>query len=89
MKPVAKLENWAVVDSVASQSFQELQPGKHLTGYVSGHTNFQNAKFIYTSVIIEVDLNDGVVETRNTTYQLGRPSDEYRSWYQQRRAPAA
>ena len=26
------LENWAVVDRVISHSYQELQPGKHLTG---------------------------------------------------------
>ena len=84
LKPLARLENWAVVDSVASQSYQRLQPGKHLTGYVSGHANLPNAKFIYTSPITSVDYNKALVETNNTMYQLAEPSEDYRRWFNER-----
>jgi hypothetical protein len=88
LKPLAKLENWAVVDSVASQSYQELRPGKHLTGYVSGHANLPNAKFIYTSLITGVDYNKALVETNNTMYQLAEPSEDYRRWFEERKGSA-
>jgi hypothetical protein len=88
LKPLARLENWAVVDSVASQSYQELQPGKHLTGYVSGHANLPNAKFIYTSPITSVDYSKGLVETNNTMYQLAEPNADYSRWYRERRGSA-
>jgi hypothetical protein len=77
---VVILENWAVVDSVVSRSYQELQPGKHLTGRVFGHTNLPDANFIFTSPIIDVDSDQGVVQTRNTIYQLGEASEEYKTW---------
>ncbi|MBT9331677.1 hypothetical protein [Paracidobacterium acidisoli] len=88
-KPMAKLERWAVVDSIASQSFRELQPGQHLTGYIPGGANLPNAKFIYTSVIIHADVVRGVVETLNTLYELGKPSEEYRVWDEERRRSTA
>lgn len=88
-KQQAKLENWAVVDSVVSQSFHALQPGRHLTGYVSGHANLPNTKYIYTSPIVSIDSHQGMVETRNTVYMLGEPSQEYRTWYNERRESAA
>ncbi|HTD54311.1 MAG TPA: hypothetical protein VK670_02940 [Silvibacterium sp.] len=86
-KPLVAIENWAVVDSVVSSGFEELQPGKHLTGNVLGHASMRNTKFVYTSRIVNV--YNGVVETLNTLYQLGEPSEEYRAWQRQRDSAAA
>jgi len=44
---------------------------------------------VYTSPILSVDFSQGVVETLNTTYRLGEPSDEYKSWFNKRRVTAA
>src|ERR1700688_2967191 len=70
-QPLVTLENWAVVDSVVSDSYRELRPGKHLTGTVVGPANLPNTNFIFTSPVVSVDIDKGVVQTRNTIYQLG------------------
>ena len=88
-KPVATIENWAVLRSAMSQSFEELHPGNCLTGYVLGHANLPTTTIVYTSPIVSFDLSQGVVETRNTLYRLGEASDEYKSWDRRRKAVAA
>jgi hypothetical protein len=87
-KPLVTIENWAVVQKAVALSYEELQPGKRLIGKVAGHTALPNAEFIYTSPIVSVDINEGRVETRNTVYQLGKPSDAYRSWECERKLEA-
>jgi hypothetical protein len=86
-KPLVAIENWAVVDSVLAPGFQELRPGKHLMGNVLGHASLRKTKFIYTSRIVNV--YGGVVETLNTLYQLGEPSEEYKNWERERNSAAA
>jgi hypothetical protein len=54
-QPLVILENWAVVDSVVSRSYQELRRGKHLTGTVLGPANLPDTNFIFTSPIVGVD----------------------------------
>ena len=88
-KPVATIENWAVLKSVSSQSFEEFHPGNCLTGYVVGHANLPTTTIVYTSPIVSFDLSEGLVETRNTLYRLGKASDEYKSWDRKRNAAAA
>ena len=91
-KPIVTIENWAVVQrmiAVSALSYEELQPGKHLMGKVVGHTNLADAECVYTSPIMRVDVNNGRVETRNTVYQLGKPSQDYKSWEQQHKVEAA
>jgi|SRR5580704_3750392 hypothetical protein len=85
-KSLVAIENWAVVESVISPSYEELQPGRHLMGNVLGHASLQNTKLIYTSRILNV--YQGVVETLNTLYQLGEPSEEYKEWERRREANA-
>jgi hypothetical protein len=88
-KPQVTIESWGVVRSVISPSFEELQPGNHLTGFVSGHPNLSQTKFVYTSPILSVDFNQGaVVETLNTVYRLGEASDMYKSWCSKRKSAA-
>ena len=51
-------------------------------GNVLGHASVRNTKLVYTSRIVNV--YNGVVETLNTLYQLGEPSEEYKAWQRQR-----
>jgi hypothetical protein len=88
-KPVVLIENWAVVQSPIFRSYDELGPGKHLMGKVLGHANLPDMLLIYTSPIVSVDTNKGVIETLNTVYQLGKPSDDYKTWECARRETAA
>src|SRR5271155_978826 len=83
-KSLVAIENWAVVESVISPSYEDLLPGKHLMGNVLGHASLQNTKLIYTSRILNV--YQGVVETLNTLYQLGEPSEDYKDWERKREA---
>jgi hypothetical protein len=79
-KPIVTIENWAVVQRAVALNYQELEPGRHLMGRVFGHTTLQDSDFVYTSSILRVDADEGIVETTNTVYQLGKPSDDYKSW---------
>ena len=88
-KRIATIENWEVVEPVSLQGFEQLSPGKRLTGRVLGHANLPSATRIYTSAILSVDLRRGVVETRNTIYRLGEASEEYKSWRQKQKIAAA
>ena len=78
-KPLVRIENWSVVDSVISPGYRQLAPGKRLTGSILGHADLPNG-IIYTSVIMNVDAAAGLVETVNTRYQLGAIDEEYDHW---------
>jgi hypothetical protein len=78
-KPPIPIEDWAVVESVSSPAYRALEPERRLTGFVIGHANLPNG-FIYTSPIVRVDESEGLVETRNSVYRLGRPSVDYLHW---------
>lgn len=88
-KPVVTIEQWAVVRHLISPIYEELQPGNHLTGWVFAHKNIRRKTLVFTSPILSIDVSQGVVETLNTLYRLGEPSDEYKAWFNQRRAAAA
>lgn len=79
-KPVVMIEGWAVVESVTSPRFKSLHPGNRLMGYALGHANLPNTKLIYTSPIVKIDLTQRLVETLNTIYRLGEPSEDYQAW---------
>jgi hypothetical protein len=72
-KPTVFIDDWAVVRSGAYVAYEELQVGN-----VFGHERLPDAKSIFTSPIIRVDVSQGTVETRNTVYQLGEASEEYK-----------
>ena len=88
-KPVVILDNWMVVPDVSSPSFAELHQGNRLMGNVYGHTHLPNAKVVYTSPIMSVDLDQGLVETFNTIYRLGEANDEYKTWDSRRKGTVA
>ena len=79
-KPSVKLEDWAVVPTPNSGSYQALRPGNLLVGRAFGHQRIETGKFIFTSPIVHVDPQQRTVETRNTCYWLGEASYEYKAW---------
>jgi len=80
LKPLAMIEEWAVVNGCISRHFSELEAGNNLLGYLPGPTHMWSPKIVRTSTILNVDWVNRLVETRNTIYRLGKVSDEYVSW---------
>jgi len=78
-KSLVRIENWAVVDGLIFQDFRELKPGQRLTGTILATTDLPKG-IIYTSVIQSVDLDNGLVETGNSVYQLGQVDEEWERW---------
>jgi hypothetical protein len=78
-KPQARIESWSVVESVSSPAYRALEPGRRLTGYVFAHENLPNG-LIFTSAIVRVDKDNGLVETHNSVYELGQVSVDYERW---------
>ena len=54
-KPCARLENWAVVESANSASYQMLRAGSLLAGKVFSHPRIGEGTFIFTSPIVRLD----------------------------------
>lgn len=79
-KPFVTLENWAVVRGAGSLNFAPLQPGKRLVGNVFGHADISGQALIWTSSILTVDRRQGLVETANTVYRLGKVHEAYTAW---------
>jgi hypothetical protein len=88
-KSCARLENWAVVASANTATYQALEVGNLLVGKVFGHPRIEEGRFIFTSPIERLDAETNVVETRNTTYRLGEASHDYKIWAQEQTAGAA
>jgi hypothetical protein len=88
-KPCARLENWAVVESANSASYQVLRAGSLLAGKVFSHPRIGEGTFIFTSPIVRLDEKRNVVETKNTSYQLGQASREYQMWTEEQTGAAA
>ena len=57
-KPSVKLEDWAVVESKNTASYQPLGPGNLLVGRAFGHQRIQTGMFIFTSPIVGVDAQN-------------------------------
>lgn len=70
-----RLENWAMVGDDPFVP-PELQI-KRLHGFVYGHPNHEDGSEITTTRIISLELDSKLVNTRNTTYMLGKPEPEY------------
>jgi hypothetical protein len=88
-KPSVKLEDWAVVESANTATYQQLGPGNLLVGRAFGHHKIKTGMFIFTSPIVGFDEQNNVVETRNTCYCLGEASREYRAWIRAQQPGAA
>jgi hypothetical protein len=82
-KPSVKLEDWAVVPSLKNGKYEQLRAGNLLVGRAYGHQRIKSGSFIFTSPIIGVDHGNNIAETKNTSYQLGEASYEYKMWSQE------
>jgi hypothetical protein len=87
-KPSVRIEDWAVVPSPNTASYQDLRPGNLLVGKVFGHPRINEGAFIFSSPILSLDVNHKAVETRNTVYRLGEASRDYKAWAQETGAAA-
>lgn len=83
------MEDWAIVQNVSSHGFGELSPGNRLMGYALRPPHFTRSMLVFTSPILSVDFDQGVVQTHNTVYRLGETNVEYKAWVNRRRASAA
>jgi hypothetical protein len=88
-KPTARIDDWAVVPNPNTGSYQELRPGNLLVGRVFGHPRMAAGTFIFTSPVVSIDSAKRLVETKNTTYILGKVSSEYRAWGREHTGVAA
>jgi hypothetical protein len=79
MEKLMRIENWAFVIRGDSYSAPE-QLTQHLTGNVFGHTRHEDGKFVETSTVEQIDLENGIVITRNSTYILGTPDSKWVEW---------
>lgn len=75
-KPLVNINNWCVITDPSASPYDppELH-GKCLYGTVTGHPKKSDGMDVVTSQIIRVAGR--VVETRNTTYRLLKPSEQY------------
>ena len=78
-KTLVRIENWSVVDNLVFRGFRGLEAGHRLTGTILATTDLPKG-IIYTSVIQSVDLRRGIVETQNTTYELGQMDEAWERW---------
>ena len=83
MKKTVTIENWSIVASNKLGPYQAPEMQQYaLTGEAYGQPDFEDGKFITTSAIINSnDLkHHAIVESHNTLYKLGEPSDSYILW---------
>ena len=75
-----KLENWSVI-SCFDNPFQdpEILP-RCLIGDIYGDPHFEDGTTVITSTLQILDVKARIAKTRNTEYQLGEPSDDYRQY---------
>jgi hypothetical protein len=88
-KPAVRIDDWAVVPNPKTGLYQELRPGNLLVGRVFGHPRMSEGSFIFTSPVVSIDSDKGIVETMNTAYILGKVSSEYRAWSRKHAGAAA
>ena len=79
-KPSVKLEDWAVVPSPNSGSYQALRPGNFLVGRAFGHQRIEKGKFIFTSPIVRVDTEQQDRGNKEHLLRAWRGEPEYKAW---------
>jgi hypothetical protein len=52
-----------------------------LYGEVTGHPRIEDGHRVSSSTVLDIDYEKCEVETLNTIYVLGKPSDEYAKMY--------
>jgi hypothetical protein len=77
---MSKIENWSIV-SIDDNPYKapELKD-KVVCGEAYGHKSFPDGAKIRTSSIMEINLKEGYVLTKNTKYTLGEINPVYKKW---------
>lgn len=77
-----RLENWSVGTGYARRYRAPEIQSMYISGviYDDEKGRFEDGKEISTSMIHELNLNEGYAQTRNTKYTLGEPDKEYIEW---------
>ncbi len=74
------IQDWAIqVDPFGKAdpyTAPELIPSV-LTGKVFGHERIEDGHNIISSPIVKVDIENGIVETMNTVYRVGKKAEDY------------
>jgi len=78
-----KLENWCIViDSnftpYTAPELMKLRMSGNIHNDEKGR--FTDGDYVITSSLQEIDLDKKIVQTRNTTYELGKMSASYQEW---------
>jgi hypothetical protein len=77
---MSKLENWSLImDDSNPYQAPELRKIR-LQGEVFDREDFNDGDFIHTSSVQELDLVNNIARTRNTVYELGKPTEQYLKW---------
>lgn len=66
-----KIENWSIGNS-------QSVIGQYLIGKVYGHEKIEDGRFVRTSYIKDIDIENSKIETRNTVYELGQMSEDFK-----------
>jgi hypothetical protein len=75
-----RLEEWSIVAKPCNP-FQAPELWSNvLHGKVYDNERFEDESEISTSNIHELNLKENYAQTRNTRYELGKPSEEYLNW---------
>jgi hypothetical protein len=74
-----KLGGWAVIAGENRGAYEQLRPGKVLAGRAYGRQSVKTGMFVFSSPIARVDAEHNIVETRNTSNQLGETSPDYKA----------
>ena len=77
---MSKLENWFVI-SCSDNPFQDskILP-RWLVGDIYGDPRFKDGMNVTTSDLQILDVKARIAKTRNTEYQLGEPSEDYKQY---------
>ena len=78
MKPIVKLEKWSIKLDTDSDYYRAPETrAKYLSGLTEGHPRKEDGSEVLTSRLLDLNLETGFAETRNTVYQLGSPNPEW------------
>ena len=81
---MVRIENWSLVPGSDDPYKAPEQVGMSLQGFVYGHPNrptILEGEYVTTSRI--VSANGRIVQTRNTTYELGTVDPDYLAWHKE------
>lgn len=75
-----RIENWSTGICDRNPFLSPELSGLHLRGQVYGHASKEDGSWVKTSRIQSVQCR--IIETLNTTYELGEPDPEFVKWMQ-------